>query len=489
MSTQPPFLLQIHRLSRDVLLYGIGTALARVFTLIAVPVYTRILPPSEFGFLNLILALTALLISVLGVGSDTTYARFFFRAKTTSEKQLVTSTWIGFLFLLSLSAALAAMALIDVVAGTVLDRPTESMAVTFLLVMMPIAITNRMCAQVARNEARPVTFTCLTLAVTAGPVAVAVGTATWILPGVDGVALGLLVGESVVLPLHLFAARRLLRPMFSMIILRQMLGFGLPIIPMSLAYWIFLMSDRFLIARYANLHELGLYGVAAALTSMLLLVQYAFGQAWVPHYTRLFEEDPRHAHDAFRFVMPYALGGIGACALLLVLFTPEIVSVAAPSQYSRASIAVVPLALGNLAYALVPITAGGIYLANRTGLFAIVAWCAAGLNIGLNLISIPRLGMLGAAWATAVSYSFLSGSYHIMSQRLWRVDYRDRMLLAIIVTVIVAMSIAAVIPRIEDWQLLGLKVLYAVGAVIVLGFLAHHAARTPTKDSLRPAPS
>lgn len=475
-------------LSRDVLLYGLGTALARLFTLIAIPVYTRILRPGDFGLLNLILAFVALAISVLGVGGDTAYARFFFRARSRAEKQAVTSTWIGFLFILNFFAVLAAMPFVGV-ADTLFGRAGESMTLALVLAMLPIAITNRMCAQVARNEARPLVFACLTVAVTASPVIVAVATAMWIVPGVRGVALGMLVGELIVLPFHLAAARRLLRLTFSVAILRRMLRFGIPIIPMSLAYWVFLTSDRFLIARYANLHEVALYGVAAALTSVLILAQYAFGQAWVPHYTRLFEEDPRQAHSAFQVVMPYALGGIGGCAFLLVLFARELVSLLAPAQYSDASTAVVPLALGNLAYALVPLTAGGIYLANRTRLFAIFAWVAAGLNIGLNLAAIPRFGMLGAAWATAVSYCFLSACYHVASQRLWRVDYPHRILVGILATVIVGTVIAGAMPRAQDLQLVGVKLLYGLGVVLILGLLARHGARTTAEESLEPASS
>jgi len=59
----------------------------------------------------------------------------------------------------------------------------------------------------------------------------------------------------------------------------------------------------------------------------------------------------------------------------------------------------------------------------RTKYFAFYSWLAALLNLGLNILFVPRWGMLATSWTTAISYLFLTVSYFLTSQRLWAVKY------------------------------------------------------------------
>lgn len=78
---------------------------------------------------------------------------------------------------------------------------------------------------------------------------------------------------------------------------------------------------------------------------------------------------------------------------------------------------IVPLLLGFLFYGLYFLTISGVYLHGRTGSVAIVVGIAAALNIGLNVLLIPHLGGLGAAWATAISYLALAGMMYVFSRK------------------------------------------------------------------------
>jgi O-antigen/teichoic acid export membrane protein len=48
---------------------------------------------------------------------------------------------------------------------------------------------------------------------------------------------------------------------------------------------------------------------------------------------------------------------------------------------------------------------------------------SAGANIGLNLLLIPRYGMVGAAWATALSFFIMSALSFTASQRAYPIPY------------------------------------------------------------------
>src|SRR5215216_2691172 len=87
----------LRQLVKDVLIYGSGDVLLRATAFITMPIYTRIFAVEDYGTLSFVLTVTGLLSGILILGGDSAYARFFFDAKTDDERQLITSSWFGFL--------------------------------------------------------------------------------------------------------------------------------------------------------------------------------------------------------------------------------------------------------------------------------------------------------------------------------------------------------------------------------------------------------
>jgi O-antigen/teichoic acid export membrane protein len=72
------------------------------------------------------------------------------------------------------------------------------------------------------------------------------------------------------------------------------------------------------------------------------------------------------------------------------------------------------------------VPARGIYLVKRTGRLAIVFLAPVLLNVGLNLILIPRYGMMGAAWATLLAYPVMFGLTLWLAQHVYPIPYDYR---------------------------------------------------------------
>jgi O-antigen/teichoic acid export membrane protein len=99
----------------------------------------------------------------------------------------------------------------------------------------------------------------------------------------------------------------------------------------------------------------------------------------------------------------------------LSLFSREIVLFTAPESYSEASN---PLRFLLIAMALAgttQVTTIGIGLAEKSEFLAIGSWIAAGINLAINFILVPRFGSSGASFATLVSYLFLTTFYYKVS--------------------------------------------------------------------------
>jgi O-antigen/teichoic acid export membrane protein len=146
----------------------------------------------------------------------------------------------------------------------------------------------------------------------------------------------------------------------------------------------------------------------------------------------LYEDDREAAPAVYARVMTYVLAGFGWIAVGLIAFGPELLAILTGPAYRGASSSIVPLAIAMVAMASTQITAGGISLMKRTKYLAMYAWLAAGINVLLNVVLDGPFGMIGAAWATAAAYLFLTLGYLLTSQRLWPIPFEVRRTLAFV---------------------------------------------------------
>ncbi|MDX6567588.1 MAG: hypothetical protein QOH15_166, partial [Gaiellales bacterium] len=267
---------------------------------------------------------------------------------------------------------------------------------------------------------------------------------------------------------RIWYARHLLRPVFSVDVLKRLLRFGVPLVPATLAWWIFSFSDRIVLGRLSNLREVGLYSVANSATTVLGLLVGGLALAWTPHALRLYEAHPDEAPLFYGRMLTYIIVGFGLLAVVVTTFAHELLSILATKEYVGAARAVGPLALGFVAFATVQVTGLGMTLKKKTGFLALFAWGAAVLNLALNLALVPAYGMLASAWATFAAFAFLTLAYFAVSQRLFRVSVEPRKSVSALV---VAVAFVLGVPLLPDSSLLvalPVKVAYVLACCVAL---------------------
>lgn len=462
------------RLSRDILVYGIGEVVVKAFGLITLPIYTRIFSAAEFGTLSVVLTVAGFILAVVALGGDSAFIRYFLATRDIRERRVITSTWIGFLAAWSMGAILLMLPFAGEIARLATGTGSAGVLILLALLLTPVRLINLMCAQVLRNEFRAGAYTSLNIAALGLMVAASLFGAIVLDLGIVGVLLGTLVAELGMLPVRLLTARHMLGWQFSGPMLRRLLAYGVPLVPTSLAYWVFTTSDRVMLSNLSTLEEVGLYSVAASLISLATIAVTGLGQAWNPHAIYAYEDDPDAAGRLFARMFTYILAAFGLLAVGMTAFAPELIGIVAGSRFSGAAAAVAPLAVGMIAYATTQVTAGGISLMTRTGYLAVYSWMAAGINLALNLILIPPFGMVGAAWATAIAYLALTVAYLLTSLRLWPFSYEWRRALVLVVLTGAALLVSELFLRPASaagvpWAvLIGLKALLCVALLFTM---------------------
>jgi O-antigen/teichoic acid export membrane protein len=187
------------------------------------------------------------------------------------------------------------------------------------------------------------------------------------------------------------------------------LRYALPLVPAVLCTFVLSASDRLIVQAALGPTAVARYQIAYNVGAMPILLLSVLSNTWMPRIFALGAADQRTAvlaasRDALhRLVAPVILG--------LSIGSPLVLRVWAPPAYRPEDLLLVT---ALVIVSAVPYTAGlsstrALLAEGRTGAIAVANGMAAATNIPLNLVLVPRYGLVGAAVATLLSYLVLQG--------------------------------------------------------------------------------
>jgi O-antigen/teichoic acid export membrane protein len=256
-------------------------------------------------------------------------------------------------------------------------------------------------------------------------------------------------------------------PKFSR--MKSYIKWGLPLIPNDIITWVLQASDRYLVTYFLGVSSAGIYNAAYNLGQFASFTMIPLGVVLYPNVIKTYDEDRKSETQKYlkystKYVMmvaiPAAFGlSILAKPLLSILTTPEFIS---------GNVVVPFTAFGSVLYCFYNMGFYIINIVNKTYLTARLLAIAAVLNVVLNLILIPRLGLIGAAMTTTIS----SGALGILTLAVTRRYLRFDLSLPFIAKSIFASSLMTlIIWLIHPESLAIILVSIIVGATIYFGVL------------------
>ena len=314
---------EIKRLGKHSAIYGIGGLIQRIVAVLLLPLYTRFLSPSDYGAIEALVALSAVIFALLRAGIQSSFFRFYFHAETDGERLTVVRTSFWF----TMGAATIALAAGELFAPQISHflygsgEHTDLVRAAF--VGLWAAMNYDQLTALFRVEERSVSYATASLA----NVVITIGITILLVVVLDQGPLGVLVGNfSGTLAVYavLLAYRRTqLGFEFNTDVFRKMTEWGMPLVPSVIALNAIDFADRFLLVRIKGQHELGLYAIGMRISAGLLFVLAAFRTAW-PAFAYSIRED-NEARRTYGFVLTYVTFFSSWAALALGLAAPWIV--------------------------------------------------------------------------------------------------------------------------------------------------------------------
>jgi len=196
---------------------------------------------------------------------------------------------------------------------------------------------------------------------------------------------------------------------FSFKFLREAVTYGFPLIWLELSNNILAISDRYIILFFGGAHDVALYSAGYNVTQYGLELLYRpLWLAVVPLYLSIFNKGGREETEAFlsRTLKYYLMAGI-PIVFGVSYMGRELLSLLATAKYEGAYVVIPVISLSYLFFGTFSIVSAGIHIQKKTYILMYASLFAAAVNIGLNFLLVPYMGIMGAAVATLISYIIL----------------------------------------------------------------------------------
>jgi O-antigen/teichoic acid export membrane protein len=195
---------------------------------------------------------------------------------------------------------------------------------------------------------------------------------------------------------------RLVKP--SCAVLSRYIPYGLGLVPGGLASTLSFSADRYLVAHYLDLKQVGIYSFCFAISALGFFFVAPINDVLLPEMSALYDAgDWDNFHRRFSGIQKFVFGlSVGATALL-VAFPQHVLQILTTREFSSGSDTLAILALQGVFMSLVMLYMVMLSVRLRVWSTSLI-WAGIGtVVILIEIILLPRVGLLGAGLAQLIS--------------------------------------------------------------------------------------
>jgi O-antigen/teichoic acid export membrane protein len=397
------------RLSRHTAIYAATGQLSRVVGFVLIHFYTKWFQKAEYGLSDLLTQLIAVLSYVAGSNLTTAMSRYYFEQQDERGRRAVVSTTL-IAVLVGATGVAGLFALGAVPIATLLEPGDAGLPhlVRVSLAILVLQLLRETWLRYLQAQERSTFYG----VVMVSKVVVEVSLQVWFVAGLGlglrGQFYGVLASEVLVT----LALTALLLPRvgltFSAPIFGLMFAYALPLIPNGMLQFCLHSADRFILNALAGAEQVGLYAYAYRFGQIpLFLLITPFLLIWYPFVFSL--RDEARQRELIARVAPWVMAALTAVVLAEALFAEQLAAIMAGNDaYIAGWRAIAIVCAGYWFWGLFQIVQTGFYVRKATARLPLITAVAVFVNFVANFVLIPRLGFMGAAWATLLAFVVLA---------------------------------------------------------------------------------
>ncbi|KKL84454.1 hypothetical protein LCGC14_1964570 [marine sediment metagenome] len=264
--------MDLELFGKNAVIYAIGNITLRASSFLLVPLYTHYLSVEDYGRLETLFVTIWILLIFMGLGMQPSIIRFYKENENTGEISKLLGTTLAVI-----GIGIFTFSLVFVLAFGSFFREmlqSEMSAILIILVCFVATVeclaTYFMAISRAQNNARKFASAAVSIAM------LVILLTILFLPlfkqGLPGVLAARALGYTTIGVILLFSVLRHTSVQFSKAKVREVLSFGFPLIFAASGWFILDASDRYFLAHFSGMSEVGIYALGYKLTFILLAV-------------------------------------------------------------------------------------------------------------------------------------------------------------------------------------------------------------------------
>jgi O-antigen/teichoic acid export membrane protein len=474
-------------LGKNTLLYLVGTILRYSTLIILIPIYTSALTPAEYGALETLTVVQQTLLILVGLGLSNSIVRFYSECEDEREVSVVIRTASVVISVIAIVVFAALLPFVNEIGQILLKEESKDVYIILIIVWSIGVVLNELLFAYYRAGQNARIYVILSAYLFITILILNISLIHIFDLGILGILLGNLIavwGLNCWLVMRFWWRDRNISRSWAKILLT----FGLPFVIARFCWLLLNSADRYFLAYYRDLSEVGMYGLGyrSGLIVMIIVI-VPFQLAWGPYVFSRSAEHKKTSVPDFSRSFTYLMFAFALVSLLLIMFSKEIVRFLGSGKFPTAAY-VVPFVLLAYLFSAVYFWSGSFFhLKKKTWLLSMILVGGALLNLGLNRLMVPRYGWIGAALVTVITIGGVGLVTLFIGYRFYPVPIQIGRLFKLFLCFAAMLAIYLILPipdTLIGWiERLIIFVAFLIGLYII-GFFENSELKLMT-DSLR----
>lgn len=453
------------KLLKTFIKYATGSMFALLAGLITTPILTRLISTEEMGKYSMFITIGSLFASILYLGLDQSYVRFYNEESKESQVALLNKC---LKYPMVATAIVAAFSIVfyKKLSNIIIGYGSIVLVVVFDFYLFGLVLDRFLLLKIRMNQ-KASAYSLLNVIRKLAYLFIAVvlyftllGDSSWSL------IVAVSLAEAVLVLGCRFSERENWTKGSNEIATKttDLFKYGFPFIFSTTVTLIFHSTDKLMLNAMTDYNQVGLYSGAQNIVNLLTQVQTVFTTFWMPvayeHYAQ--KPDDKGFFIKINKIVSYGMLLIA----ILLLCTKDIVVLFLGKKY-RDAVYVFPfLAFMPIMYTVSESTVMGINFMKKSSYHVWISLISALTNVCGNYFLIKYFGAKGAAISTGLSYMFFFIARTVLANRVYRINFAlGRFFISIVVVYMLAiiasfMNVTPIFLAIAMMTIIVISILY-----------------------------
>lgn len=411
-------------------IYLVGQALSRAVGFFMIPVYTHFIAPTNYGAMEMIEILSGVLLIVISMGAADSMSRFYYDEKDEIGKNKVISTSIVGVSLVGIPVVVLAWMAARYISHLVLD---EDIYRQILQIAFLSAWFGMLC-DLGFSYLRMTYRAKLFVVITTVQLFLALSLNIWFIVflhlDIKGIFYSTLISQGVTGGVLCAFVLRRVGLQVSLPMLKQMLHFGLPVVPSRIVLMLGFVSNRFFLRWLGSpdpaiaLTQIGLFSLGHKFGVIVnRFINAPFNSFWAPRRLELLLSGGMDNKKTVSRVCTYSTFCSIFAGLLLVASIDSIVDIMADESYRGAHVVVPFIVLSYIALGVEAHFSTGLLYRKKTKWLTHISLLSIVIIFVWNYLLVPRYGLIGAASSNLAGFSVRLFLIYLISQRCCHIPF------------------------------------------------------------------